>query len=94
MDILDAAEVAAAPVYDIADLVADEQLAHREVFVKVGDDELGAMTVQAPVPRFSGATARVQHLGPQIGAHNAEVYGELLGLAGGDIDDLHTRGVL
>jgi crotonobetainyl-CoA:carnitine CoA-transferase CaiB-like acyl-CoA transferase len=36
----------------------------------------------------------VQHLGPRIGAHNAEVYGELLGLARDDIDDLHTRGVL
>src|SRR5580693_832028 len=94
MEIFDAAEVAAAPVYDIIDLVADAQLAHREVFVKVGDDELGAMTVQAPVPRFSAATGRVQHLGPRIGQHNAEVYGALLGLAGGDIDDLHTRGVL
>jgi crotonobetainyl-CoA:carnitine CoA-transferase CaiB-like acyl-CoA transferase len=52
------------------------------------------MTVQAPVPRFSAATGRVQHLGPRIGQHNAEVYGALLGLTGGDIDDLHTRGVL
>jgi len=94
MHIFDAAEVAAAPVYDITDLVADEQLSHREVFVKVGDDELGAMTVQAPVPRFSDATGRVQHLGPRIGAHNAEVYGELLGLADADIDDLRARGVL
>ena len=94
MAIFDAAEVAAAPVYDITDLVADEQLSHREVFVKVSDDELGAMTVQAPVPRFSDATGRVQHLGPRIGEHNAEVYGELLGLGAGDIDDLHARGVL
>jgi crotonobetainyl-CoA:carnitine CoA-transferase CaiB-like acyl-CoA transferase len=94
MEILDAAEVAAAPVYDITDLVADEQLAHREVFMKVGDDELGAMTVQAPVPRFSAATGRVQHLGPRIGEHNTEVYGELLGLSGGDVDELHARGVL
>jgi crotonobetainyl-CoA:carnitine CoA-transferase CaiB-like acyl-CoA transferase len=86
--------VAAAPVYDITQLVTDEQLAHREVFVKVADDELGAMTVQAPVPRFSGATGRVGHLGPRIGENNAEVYGELLGLADGDIDDLHARGVL
>jgi crotonobetainyl-CoA:carnitine CoA-transferase CaiB-like acyl-CoA transferase len=94
MEIFDAAEVAAAPVYDIIDLVADAQLAHREVFVKVGDDELGAMTVQAPVPRFSAATGRVQHLGPRIGQHNAEVYGALLGLTSENIDDLHTRGVL
>jgi hypothetical protein len=36
----------------------------------------------------------VQHLGPRIGQHNAEVYGALLGLTSEDIDDLHTRGVL
>ena len=52
------------------------------------------MTVQAPVPRFSGATGRVGHLGPRIGANNAEVYGELLGLGGDEIDDLRAKGVL
>jgi hypothetical protein len=36
----------------------------------------------------------VSHLGPRIGENNAEVYGELLGLTGGDIDDLRARGVL
>lgn len=94
MAVFDAEQVAAAAVYDITDLVADEQLAHREVFVKIGDDELGAMTVQAPVPRFSDATGRVDHLGPRLGEHNAEVYAELLGLTQTDIDDLHARGVL
>ncbi len=94
MAVFDAEQVAAAAVYDIADLVADEQLAHREVFVKVADRELGAMTVQAPVPRFSGAAGRVEHLGPRLGEHNTEVYRELLDLTASDIDDLHARGVL
>lgn len=94
MAVFDAAEVAAAPVYDIADLVADEQLKHREVFVSVPDEELGAMTVQAPVPRFSGDGARLEHLGPKLGEHNAEVYGELLGFDQDDIDKLRADGVL
>lgn len=94
MAVLDAEQVAAAAVYDITDLVADEQLAHREVFVKVGDAELGAMTVQAPVPRFSAASGRVEHLGPRLGEHNTDVYRELLDLTPSDIDDLHARGVL
>ena len=94
MAVFDAEEVAAAAVYDITDLVADEQLAHRQVFLKVGDDELGDMTVQAPVPRFSDTQGRVDHLGPRLGEHNAEVYRELLGLTQADIDDLHARGVL
>jgi crotonobetainyl-CoA:carnitine CoA-transferase CaiB-like acyl-CoA transferase len=90
----DAEQVAAAPVYDVTDLVADEQLAHRDVFIKVDDDQLGAMTVQAPVPRFSASAGRVEHLGPRLGEHNIQVYGELLGLTPPEIDDLHARGVL
>ncbi|HYB83347.1 MAG TPA: CoA transferase, partial [Mycobacterium sp.] len=79
MEVFDAAEVAAAPVYDITDLVADEQLQHRGVIVTVDDPELGAMMVQAPVPKFSESPGRVYHLGPALGEHNAEVYGEILG---------------
>jgi crotonobetainyl-CoA:carnitine CoA-transferase CaiB-like acyl-CoA transferase len=94
MAVFEAAEVAAAPVYDITALIADEQLTHREVFVGVKDDDLGAMTVQAPVPRFSDAPGRIDHLGPALGQHNTEVYGELLGLSPNDIADLHAQGVL
>ncbi|OBF92791.1 acyl-CoA transferase [Mycobacterium sp. 852002-51152_SCH6134967] len=94
MAVFEAQEVAAAPVYDITDLVVDEQLRHREVFVPVDDAELGAMTVQAPVPRFSAATGRVSHLGPRLGEHNAEVYGELLDMSVSDIAQLRADGVL
>jgi crotonobetainyl-CoA:carnitine CoA-transferase CaiB-like acyl-CoA transferase len=94
MQVFDAAEVAAAPVYDITDLVADEQLAHREVFVSVEDDELGPMTVQAPVPRFSRDHGRIDHLGPRLGSHNTDVLAGLLGLSATDITELHAKGVL
>jgi crotonobetainyl-CoA:carnitine CoA-transferase CaiB-like acyl-CoA transferase len=94
MEILEGEEVAAAPVYDIEDLVTDDQLKHREVFVSVDDDELGPMTVQAPVPRFSETSGAICHLGPRLGQHNAEVYGELLAMSTSDLADLHARGVL
>jgi crotonobetainyl-CoA:carnitine CoA-transferase CaiB-like acyl-CoA transferase len=94
MEVFEAHEVAAAPVYDIRDLIADEQLRHREVFISVEDQQLGPMTVQAPVPRFSAASGTVGHLGPRLGEHNAEVYGELLSLTPNEIDDLRARGVL
>src|SRR5690606_37258791 len=94
MAVFEREEVAAAPVYDIEDLLADEQLAHREVFVDVPDRELDRMKVQAPVPRFSAAPPRLDHLGPRLGEHDAEVYGELRALTPTDIDALHARGVL
>ncbi|OMC29614.1 acyl-CoA transferase [Mycobacterium sp. GA-1841] len=94
MSVFDAAEVAAAPVYDITQLLDDEQLRHREVFVAVEDEELGAMTVQAPVPRFSAAQGHLSHLGPTLGQHTGEVLDEILGLTKTDIDDLRARGAL
>lgn len=94
MTVFEAAEVAAAPVYDVTQLLADEQLAHRGVFTRIADDELGEMTVQAPVPHFSGADGRIDHLGPRIGEHNDEVYAAVLGLKPDEIDGLRERGVL
>ena len=44
--------------------------------------------------RFSAASGTVGHLGPRLGEHNADVYGELLGLTLDDVDDLRARGVL
>jgi crotonobetainyl-CoA:carnitine CoA-transferase CaiB-like acyl-CoA transferase len=94
MAVFEREQVAAAPVYDIADLVEDSQMLAREVFHRVPDDELGSMRVQAPVPRFSGGPGRLDHLGPRLGQHNDEVYGQLLGLRPADLDDLRTRGVI
>lgn len=94
MAVFEAEQVAAAPVYDVTDLLRDEQLRHREVFVRTTDDELGDMTMQAPVPRFSETDGRIAHLGPRLGEHNSEIYGKLLDLDPNDVDELRARGVL
>jgi hypothetical protein len=41
MAAFEAQEMAAARVYDFLDRVADEQLAHRAVFISVDDNSLG-----------------------------------------------------
>jgi crotonobetainyl-CoA:carnitine CoA-transferase CaiB-like acyl-CoA transferase len=94
MATFEAAEVAAAPVYDIEALLADEQMRHREVFLRVSDDDLGSMTVQAPVPRFSESPPRVDHLGPRLGQHNTEVYTDLLGLDAGQLAELRAARII
>jgi crotonobetainyl-CoA:carnitine CoA-transferase CaiB-like acyl-CoA transferase len=93
MAVFEKEEVAAAPVYDVADLLSDPQMIAREVFIRVSDDQLGSLRVQAPVPRFSAATGRVDHLGPRLGEHNDEVYGQL-GLSRSQLDDLRSRAVI
>jgi crotonobetainyl-CoA:carnitine CoA-transferase CaiB-like acyl-CoA transferase len=79
-------DVAAAPIYDAQQLLADEHLRARGTFVAVDDPDLGAMTVQAPVARLSVTPGRIEHLGRALGADNETVYGDLLGL-----DDVRLR---
>lgn len=94
MAVFEAEEIAAAPVYDVSQLVADEQMKDRGVFVRVDDDELGSMLVQAPVPRFSDEQGVVGHLGPRLGEHTEEVLAELLGLGEDEIRELRATGAL
>jgi crotonobetainyl-CoA:carnitine CoA-transferase CaiB-like acyl-CoA transferase len=94
MAVFEQAEVAAAPVYDAEQLLADPQLEARGVYPSVADDELGEMRVQAPVPRLSATPGRVEHLGPALGEHNDEIYGGLLGLDDARRRQLHEDGVI
>lgn len=86
-------EVGFSPIYDIADVFADPQIAARQVIVSVPDDELGSVRMQGVVPRFSETPAKVRHAGPAIGQHNDEVYGGL-GLSAAEIAALRDRKVI
>jgi crotonobetainyl-CoA:carnitine CoA-transferase CaiB-like acyl-CoA transferase len=88
------AGVAAAPIYDAQQLLNDPQLRARDAYPSIPDAELGSMRVQAPVPRFSATPGRVAHLGPRLGEHNTEVYGELLGLDTEGLQGLREQGVI
>ncbi|ADJ48852.1 acyl-CoA transferase/carnitine dehydratase [Amycolatopsis mediterranei S699] len=94
MTVFEEANVAAAPVYDAEQLLADPQLQAREVYPSIPDADLGSMRVQAPVPRFSATPGRIDHLGPALGEHNNEVYGGLLGLDAGTLRELREQGVI
>ncbi|MDG5485562.1 CaiB/BaiF CoA transferase family protein [Mycolicibacterium gadium] len=94
MKVFLAEDVAAAPVYDAAQLLADEHLRARGVFVSVDDPDLGEMTVQAPVARLSETPGRIDHLGRALGADNDAVYRDLLGLDGDRLADLRSAGTI
>jgi crotonobetainyl-CoA:carnitine CoA-transferase CaiB-like acyl-CoA transferase len=88
------AEVAAAPVYDAEQLLADEHLLARGTFPVIDDPDLGPMRVQAPVAQLTETPGGIVHLGQALGAENDAVYGELLGLGPDRIEELRTTGVI
>ncbi|GAA1576778.1 CoA transferase [Dactylosporangium maewongense] len=86
--------VAAGPVYDAAQLMADPHLAARGTFVTVPDEDLDRVRVQAPVARMSRTPGQIRHLGRTVGADNTTVYGRLLGLTSQDLQQLRSQGLI
>jgi crotonobetainyl-CoA:carnitine CoA-transferase CaiB-like acyl-CoA transferase len=86
-------EVGFSPIYDIADVFADPQLAARQAIVSVPDSELGSVRMQGVVPRFSETPGAVRRAGPTLGEHNDDVYGGL-GLTATQIAALKARKVI
>lgn len=86
--------VAAAPVYDASELLADEHFRARGTFISVSDEQLGQVTVQAPVAVLSETPGGIEHLGRELGADNDDVYGGLLGIDAEAVDALRAAGAI
>jgi crotonobetainyl-CoA:carnitine CoA-transferase CaiB-like acyl-CoA transferase len=94
MAVFQAADVAAAPIYDAQQLRADEHLRARGSFVTLDDPDFGVMTVQAPAAVMSDTPGSVEHLGRALGADNEAVYRGLLDLSEARLAELQAAGVI
>ncbi len=70
--LFDEAEAAIAPVYTMADLVADAHVRERGVLV-----EVDGVLMQAPVARMSRTPGVVRHAGRSLGADTEEILAEI-----------------
>jgi formyl-CoA transferase len=94
LEILVKNEAAAAPVYSVADVVADPHFTARGSVVSVEDSNLGPVRMQAPFPRLSKSPGAIRSTGAKLGEHNREVYGSLLELGDADLGRLKQAGVI
>jgi formyl-CoA transferase len=88
------ARVPAAPVNDLDALLADPHVVARDDIVALADDVLGPLTMVAPAPKLQGTPGAIRTIGPDRGAHNGDVYGELLGVEAEELDHLRETGVI
>lgn len=92
--VLDAADVPCGPIYSVADQVSDPHFAARGAIEHVTLESGEDVAIPAIAPQLSATPGRTTWPGPPLGAHNADVYGELLGLSPDAIADLRARGVI
>ncbi len=90
----DKGQVPAGPVYAIDEIFEDPHYAARENLLTVEDPRVGTLKVPNVVPRLTKTPGKVRGLGPSLGQHNAEVYGDLLGLDAARLKELANKGVV
>jgi formyl-CoA transferase len=81
-------------IYTARDMFADPHFAAREAIVRLVHPELGELPMQGVFPRLGETPGSVRRLGPALGEHNAEVYGDLLGIGEEERAALAARGVI
>ena len=91
---LNAAGVSVAPIYTNAQVAEDPHVIARGALASVKDDDFGAVKMPGVVPRLSSTPGEIRSTGPALGANNAEVYGEWLGLSEAEQAGLKQDGVI
>src|SRR3954452_12564027 len=88
-----AAEVTAAPVYDIDQFLADRHVIEREIVVDVPDHETGRLGMHNIIPRLSETPGHLRLPAPLLGEHTAEILGQF-GIDEATLDALAHDGVI
>jgi crotonobetainyl-CoA:carnitine CoA-transferase CaiB-like acyl-CoA transferase len=91
---LEAADVPCGPINDLAQVFADPQVRHRGLRVELPRPGAPPLPVVASPIRLSRTPVSYAAPPPELGAHTAEVLGELLGVTDEELAALRARGVV
>jgi crotonobetainyl-CoA:carnitine CoA-transferase CaiB-like acyl-CoA transferase len=91
LDAFTEAGAAIAPVYDVADLMADQQVIARDTITTVDDEDLGPVRMQNVPFRLSATPGEIRFTGRSLGADTDAILGDELGL---DVAELRERGIV
>jgi crotonobetainyl-CoA:carnitine CoA-transferase CaiB-like acyl-CoA transferase len=93
MAVFAAAEVTAAPVYDIDQFLADPHVQEREIVVEMPDPDLGRIAMHNIIPRLSETPGRLRTPAPSLGEHTEEILGQF-GIDRATLEELAREGVI
>jgi formyl-CoA transferase len=91
---LHGAGVPAGRIFRAADMLADPHFAAREAIVRLPHPDFGELPMHNVAPKLSGTPGRVRSVGPELGEHNDDVWGGLVGLSAADRTRLHDAGII
>ena len=87
--------IPAGRVYRAPDMLTDPHFAAREAIIEVETERYGKLKMQNAFPKLSATPSGVRSAAPsKVGQHNAEIYGDLLGMNADELDALKAAGVV
>jgi CoA:oxalate CoA-transferase len=86
--------VPAAPVNNVAEMIADPQIQAREMFVELEHPVYGPVKITGTPLKLSETPGRVEHLAPLPGEHNEAIFGDLLGYPPEKLHHWQEQGVI
>ncbi|MGH9639891.1 MAG: CoA transferase, partial [Bryobacteraceae bacterium] len=93
MRTLGAAGIPCGAVLDTTELLDDPHLRERGMIAKIEHPVRGALEIPGCPVRLDDSPAEIS-AAPLLGQHNAEVYGDLLGLSAAQLEALKNEGVI
>jgi len=90
---LEEARVPSGPIYNVADMLADEHFQARGLFEEVSINGK-PLKIPAMVPKLSKTPGRTDWPGPEVGAYNQEILGSLLGLSEDEMKKYQDDGII
>jgi len=93
-NILDAADVPAAKVYNMSDIFADSHYRAREMLVDLMEPQLQSVTVAGVVPKLSQSPGRLNWAGRRIGQDTRAILQSLIGLTRKELQEYERASVI
>jgi formyl-CoA transferase len=94
LDLLERHGVPSGLIYRAADMLEDPHFAARQAIVSTPHPHFGTLRMQNVAPRLSATPSSVRTPAPELGQHNEQVYGGLLGLSDARLTELRADGVI
>jgi formyl-CoA transferase len=86
--------IPAGRIYRAPEMLSDPHFKARQSIVSVMHKTFGELAMQNVAPRLSDTPGQVRHAGPELGEHNSEILGGVLGMKPEEIEKLHAAGVV
>lgn len=94
LSLMEKADLPAAPVMNVEQIVNDPHVQHREMIVEVEQLLSGPVKMPGTVIKMSGTPCDATNAAPFLGQHNSEVYTELLGLSEDKLGEYMEKGII